>query len=373
MGEGFHNLSTMEEQTFTIAPATFDLHLLPREAQTFGSPAFREAVSVFLQRAFQGFGGRVAIFVNTERIAVTWTPDPSPRKPLDVVIEKLRHGQQAEGIQLLELLLSRQPDDVNVLYNLGMALSDAGKLEKAEQRLRRAVELAPGFTNALIALGVALSRQQKDEEAANVLKSAVDLEPENPWAQRNLGVALLKQSRYSDAAECLQHAAALRPEDQSVWVALGDAFRHSGRAADAKNAYEQAIALNPHSDSAEAARQGSNQLARTEFERKAAGAPRPEVVDYCVAALKAFANLPAQRVQEIALEIAMLGRKGLDLNSSEMKYRLKSMEGNFSGLQLMSHMYVAFEQIAPGEELGFDLAREYRMARGIYEKEGPLG
>ena len=38
------------------------------------------------------------------------------------------------------------------------------------------------------------------------------------------------------------------------------------------------------------------------------------------------------------------------------------MPGEFSGLQLVSIMYVAFQQIAPGQDAGFDLAREYEMA-----------
>lgn len=61
-----------------------------------------------------------------QNIAVTWSPDASPAKPLNLIVAKLQQGRQAEGIQLLELLLSRQPDDVNVLYTLGIALSDAG-------------------------------------------------------------------------------------------------------------------------------------------------------------------------------------------------------------------------------------------------------
>ncbi len=359
----------MEEQTFTIAPVAFDVMLLPAEARTPGTAAFRDAVSAFLQQAFQGFGGRVAIFVDDERIAVTWSPDPSRPKPLDVIVAKLQQGKQAEGIQLLELLLSREPDSVDVLYNLGLALSDAGKLDQAENHLRRAVDLAPRFTNGLIALGVALSRQQKNEEATMLLQSAVALEPENPWAQRNLGVILLKASRFAEAVEHLRKALALQPADQGSWVALGDALRLAGQAKEAERAYGRAMTLNPHSDFAEAARRGSSQLAQTSFQNKVAGMPRPDAVEYCIAAIKTFAKLPKEEVQRIAFEIAMVGRSGFDVNRPEKKYRLKALAGEFTGLQLVCYMYVGFQMIVPGANIGFDLSREYEAAKVMCEGE----
>src|SRR3972149_10339600 len=87
----------------------------------------------------------------------------------------------------LRLFLSDKPTDVNIMYNLGMALSDMGQLAEAQQHLRTAVNLALDFTNARIALGVALQRQGNNTEAIAVLNEAVKRDPQNPWAQRNLG------------------------------------------------------------------------------------------------------------------------------------------------------------------------------------------
>jgi hypothetical protein len=38
------------------------------------------------------------------------------------------------------------------------------------------------------------------------------------------------------------------------------------------------------------------------------------------------------------------------------------MRGRFSGLQLLSIMHAAFEQVSPGMKVGIDLANEYREA-----------
>ena len=360
----------MEQQTFTIPPSAFDPTLLPASSRTPGTPDFREAVSTFLHSQFQSFGGNVTLLVDDQRIAVTWSPDTTRPKPLEVVVAKLQQGQMAEGIQLLELLLSREPDDVDVLYNLGIALSDAGKLESAEGYLRRAIELAPEFANGFIALGVALSRQQKNAEALEALESAVKLEPENPWARRNYGVNLLKLGRHEQAAEQLLQAVMLQPDDQPVWVALGDALRLVGKARDSERAYSRAIALNPHNDFAEAARQGSTQLAQASFEKKTGGSIRPEAVQCCVASLKEFSSMSNEQVQAIVFEIALLGRSGFDVKNPEKKYRLKSKAGEFTGLQLVCSMYVGFQRISPGADVGFDLSREYEAAKAQVQREG---
>jgi hypothetical protein len=69
-----------------------------------------------------------------------------------------------------------------------------------------------------------------------------------------------------------------------------------------------------------------------------------------------------QKRQAIALEIAVLGRNGLDINDPADKYTLKSLPGKFSGLHLLAIMYTAFRQIDPTMETGADFGAEYQAA-----------
>ena len=77
----------------------------------------------------------------------------------------------------------------------------------------------------------------------------------------------------------------------------------------------------------------------------------------------------ADQVQKIGFEIAILETRGLDINDSTPKYTLQSMPGKFSGLHLLCFEYVAFQQIAPGKDIGFDLSAEYQTARSLFEKK----
>jgi hypothetical protein len=134
----------------------------------------------------------------------------------------------------------------------------------------------------------------------------------------------------------------------------------------AQEAYKRAVALNPHNDLAEAAMKGSSELAGAAFQSKTGGAPRPDAIEYCVAAIKRFSKMSPEEVKKIAGEIAILGRSGFDVNNPAKRYQLKSMQGDFSALQLVCYMYVAFQTIAPGADVGFDLSREFAIAQSNF-------
>ncbi|MCX6035636.1 MAG: hypothetical protein NTV38_11775 [Chloroflexi bacterium] len=73
-----------------------------------------------------------------------------------------------------------------------------------------------------------------------------------------------------------------------------------------------------------------------------------------------------EEVKRIGFEIAVLGQRGLDTNNPDQKYTLKSLHGTFSGLHLVCLMYVAFKQIATEQSIGFDLSKEYEVARSLF-------
>src|SRR5208283_2266273 len=95
---------------------------------------------------------------------------------------------------------------------------------------------------------------------------------------------------------------------------------------------------------------------------------RPDAVMYCLNALQLFDKMKLEQVKKIGFEIALLGRQGLATTEAAEKYQLKSLPGKFSGLHLVCLMYVAFKQVAPDYDLGFDLTKEYEMARAMHRK-----
>jgi len=360
-----------EEFSYLIAVENIDASLLPANARTPGTDEFRDAVTRLIEKDYANFGGYVRIVVGNANVQVYWRLDPNAPDPIEVVVGKLKKGDFDEAVRLLEYLRLQQPDDVNVLYNLGMALSDMGRLPEAEKHLRHALEIAPTHTNTVVALGVALTRQGRNADAVAVLRVAVQQEPANPWAQRNLGACLLRIGQFQEAEKCLRRAVELNPTDQQAVVGLAQALEANGKTAEADALYIKTIEMDTRSTAADVAREARSKLAQSSFRGKAVAGFRPDAVMYLLGAMKKFGPMSRAEVQKITFEIGVMGQRGLDTNDSAEKYRLQSLPGQYSGLHMVCMMYVGFKIIAPDQSIGFDLSKEFEAAKALFD--GPEG
>jgi len=292
---------------------------------------------------------------------------------VDTAVARLQRGEYQAAITTLEILRFHDPANTAVLYNLGMALSDQGQLPAAIAHLRRAGQLDPTDANTQIALGVALARDGKLEEAIVCLQNGVLLDPANPWAYRNLGGCQARLGRNTEAEANLRRAAELNPDDPAAHVGLGKVLLELKRSDEADEHFLRVIELDPFGAIGESAKESRTRIAEANFRSTGIGGLRPDAVMYLAGALELFASMTPKQVQSVGMEIAVLGLKGLDTNDPAQKYRLKCLPGPFSGLNLMCLMYVAFKQIAPDQDIGFDVTREYRAALEFVEARKATG
>jgi tetratricopeptide (TPR) repeat protein len=158
---------------FQLDVDDFDTSLLGTDVPERGTPAFREAVSRFFQDQFAGLSGQARITVGDEIIEVEWSPKRDDGDLLDDAIALLGKRKYSQAIALMTLLLTARPNDVLVLYNMGMALSDSGRLDDAIRLLKQGCELAPDFSDIQVALGVALQRKGKTQDAMSTFRRVV--------------------------------------------------------------------------------------------------------------------------------------------------------------------------------------------------------
>jgi len=298
-------------------------------------------------------------------IQINWKP-ASKTNPIEKITEVLRSGKSDDGILLLEMFMSNDPNNEEVLYNLGMAVSDKGELKRAINLLTRLVKQAPAHTNGRVALGMAYLRSRKTEEGIKELQTAVSRAPDNLWARINLGAGLMQAEKFSEALGHLRRATELAPADQAAWFAYGQALQSSGDVPEADKAFLKTIELDGFSEIAEHARQAQTRIA----EKSLPGTSptlRMDVVMYCLNALEKSAKLAPEQIKNIGVEIGLRGTRGIDVNSAEEQYTLRSLEGNFSGLYLVCLQYVAFQKIAPEQNIGFDLSGEYQAALNLFK------
>ncbi len=149
------------------------------------------------------------------------------------------------AIQACRAALMIDPQHAGALNNLGVALTEHGRVAEARDALSEAVRLNPGFAAAHNNLGNALRMLGSREDAIAAFRRAIAAEPAYGEAHSNLGQLLLEQMNVADALEHCRRAVALLPNMPQAHNNLGNALREAGLLGQAKRSYAQALHLNP--------------------------------------------------------------------------------------------------------------------------------
>ena len=291
-------------------------------------------------------------------------------KDINYALMLLKANRFEGARDLLEELLQSDPANKDILYNLGMCYTELDEPEKAVETLSECIRYYPHYSNAYVALGFAYSRLAADEKAKDHFLRALEIEPSNPYALRNLGGLYGKENDYEKAIQCLEKSFSINPEDQQTAYGLGYSYFHIGKLDKADKYFKIAIDLDESSKIADMAKDLRREIAGINLKAKGF---RPDAMFYCLSALQFFKDKTPEKVRQVAFEIGMKGRQGLDINNPDKKYTLDSMDGSFTGLQLVSYMYVGFKMIDPKLDVGLDLSEEYQQALGLFSKERPHG
>jgi Flp pilus assembly protein TadD len=355
-----------QQYSFCLPYESFDLELGGLRQEEIGTPAFQEKVSHFFTKQFSAFRGKARVICDdkSRTIRVTWSKDSGFVEPLEQAMELLGKGKVRDAIPILWTADQQDANQPAVLYNLGVAYNEVGEHQHAISTLQRLLKLAPDHLNGLIALGVARIRMGHLEQAAKALEQALEIEPDNVYALRNLAACRLKQGRTEDAVSLMERAFRRAPSDIQILVSYGTALEEAGRTKEADDQYVRAIAVGGSDQWVELAKQKRSAIAQKVL-RDRGGELRPDVLMYLSGALEKFEGMTKDQIQQLGVEIAMLGQRGLDINNPEKKYPLKSLPGKYSGLHMVSMMYAAFQEIAPGTDVGIDFSREYQAAKAM--------
>jgi tetratricopeptide (TPR) repeat protein len=368
----------MSEQafSFTIRVEDFDLTRLPISAEALrADPALlNQAISGYYSEIFRKVGGTANVAIAEGSVHVSWFPKEGSAKELlmERALELLKKGNYREAEPLLHSLQVRYPDDATVLLNYGMMLSDERRLEEAIRLLERLVELVPGHSHGWTALGVAHSRNRERNSAFEAFKIALEIDPSNAHAARNAAASVAETSP-EEALPLYERALEGLPDDQATLLGYGSCLLELGRTERADEVLRRCVEINPLSDAAEHARTARTKIAHQTMRGAVGGSLRPDVVMYCLGALEKFVAMGTSKTGAITAEIAMLGRRGLNINDPAQKYTLSGLPGKFSGLQLVSIMYAGMKLIAPEQDAGIDLSREYAEAKKMFDAKQSSG
>jgi tetratricopeptide (TPR) repeat protein len=280
-------------------------------------------------------------------------------KKFEDALDLIQQGKLEEAKKILEDISLVNPNDIEILCNLGMCLSDLGQSEKAVVTLEKCIKLKPNYANAYVALGFAYFKTGDFENAEKFFFDALRLDPKNSYALSNLGGLFGKMGDVEKSLYYLEKAYKLNSLHSNTVYGLGYAYEQIKDYEKADRYYKELLKMKASAQLKNLAKEGLRNIAVSEFKSKGF---RIDAVFYLLDALKSFKKMDKNQIKMVTFDIAMKGWKGFDINDPEKKYTINTMRGEFTGLHLVCYMYAGFQQIEPALDVGIDLSDEYKMA-----------
>jgi tetratricopeptide (TPR) repeat protein len=157
-----------------------------------------------------------------------------------------KSGDIAAAIKLYEKVVRSEPKHAVALNLLGLACSQAGKLERAADAIGKALALKPDLPDAHYNLAAVLQALGRHEEAVSHYSRALATRGADADAQNNLGTTLKALGRLDEAIAHFRKAVALRPGWGAAHFNLGNALQENKQNQEAIGHYDQAIRLMPN-------------------------------------------------------------------------------------------------------------------------------
>jgi Tfp pilus assembly protein PilF len=176
-------------------------------------------------------------------------------------------GRYADARESFQAALEQQPDDANLLYNLGECSDRLNDTVRAEQYYSQCLRVQPGHAPcraSLIRLWVRTGRQG---EADQVVRDWLARDPKSAEAYAAAGWLAHQAGDLPQAQTQLQYALQLDPRNPRALIELGLVYEALQRPDRSLVLYERALAVQPNSDVQER---------RNQLVSRGVGRPKPD-------------------------------------------------------------------------------------------------
>lgn len=148
----------------------------------------------------------------------SYVPSSNDQRAQVVLIETqlLRDAKQYEqAYRVLQQGLEKLPNHTVLLYEYAMLADKIGKYERAEQSLRKLMQLNPQDANAYNALGYSLlERNERVPEAVTLVEKALQLAPDDVSIMDSVGWGYYRSGKLDESVAMLRRAYAGNPDPE---------------------------------------------------------------------------------------------------------------------------------------------------------------
>jgi tetratricopeptide (TPR) repeat protein len=179
---------------------------------------------------------------------------PGPQGPAARAVARAglfrKEGRDREAVESLRLAASLEPNNAQILQDLGLSCLAAGLPAEAVAAFRRAIHVNPTSAHAFWRLGQALLECGQVDAATTALRKATDLQPRLPRAQYRLGLLFEQQGNPRQAAIRYRKVLSGGPDAKLRRLAEARALLAEGEDEEAEKKLRRAVDIDPNDASA---------------------------------------------------------------------------------------------------------------------------
>jgi tetratricopeptide (TPR) repeat protein len=196
----------------------------------------------FLKDGLEGVENKVA--EAAARIEAALPAATSAAEFVELGKKRIEASEYEEAYRLLAKAHKLEPDNAEVLANLGICFACFGGMDKGLELMQAAVTIEP--TNAVYLRNLAelLRRMNRFAAAEPCIRRAIQIRGDDASNSFLLAMILLPQGRISECMDAYRAAAriGLQPDGH---LAMGSALAQLGHPAEARICFETALAIDP--------------------------------------------------------------------------------------------------------------------------------
>ena len=177
------------------------------------------------------------------------TPAIDMYKEIDRVAQLESQGQLDAAVTGWNSLLANHPDEARIHYNLGTALTQAGRPAEAVPEFEKALELKyPSFSTVYLSLGRALLLTEQTDRAIAAFEKGLEYDLDSADLHSHLGLALANKNLIDEAKSEFDRSLQINPNNANAHFALGIAFRGWGDGEGAIKEFRETLRLDPKNE-----------------------------------------------------------------------------------------------------------------------------
>lgn len=150
-------------------------------------------------------------------------------------------GRYDRALPAYEDAVRREPKSMAPLERLANCLSFLKQYSRAEETLKRALELAPGASAAWIELGLVHLQEGKTPDAIAAFEKAIQVDPDAVEAYNSAGAVWLETGETTRAETALRNAIRIQPNYAQAHNNLGNLLSSAGRFDEAQYHFQAAL------------------------------------------------------------------------------------------------------------------------------------